>query len=357
MMGDVELRALDQIVLKNEDTFVDMSFTLPDIVQHVILCRSPVEIDILSGVVGKDIIRCLNAGDVKSAISYINQSNHDTQTSIIDKALSELHNNLTNLNIRYNATEHFIYNNEEQRLSILSKISEDRDNITEKIALMRNRIEESNICIICFNNPDNKCISKCCKNVYCFACITKWLMSHHNCPLCKEEISIQEDLYVVNPDDDNTTSRSMYSDVDCNGNYYDDMLPGDDEYTKKKNKFENLERIIRLRKPESRFLIFSDFEQSFNQMYKYLCKSGLTYAHIKGNSVDSTVAKYFGDKLQALLVNSRNYGSGLNLENTTDVILFHKFEDQLEKQIIGRAHRPGRTCALKIWYLLNENEM
>jgi len=92
-------------------------------------------------------------------------------------------------------------------------------------------------------------------------------------------------------------------------------------------------------------------------MIPYLDTCGLKYATIKGNSVNETIRKYRSDELDALLVNSRNYGSGLNLENTTDVILFHKFENQLEQQIIGRAQRPGRTSVLNVWYLLNENEM
>ena len=109
--------------------------------------------------------------------------------------------------------------------------------------------------------------------------------------------------------------------------------------------------------PWEKFLIFSDFEQSFGRMIPYLDTCGLKYATIKGNSVNETIRKYRSDELDALLVNSRNYGSGLNLENTTDVILFHKFENQLEQQIIGRAQRPGRTSVLNVWYLLNENEM
>ena len=168
-----------------------------------------------------------------------------------------------------------------------------------------------------------------------------------NCPLCKNHMSIEEDFYIVH-------EKSEHSNISL----LDIMktMPSDDNMTKKLNKFQNLERLINCRKSSSKFLIFSDFELSFHHMYEHLDNSGLRYAHIKGNSVNNNIEKYRGDELDALLVNSKNYGSGLNLENTTDLILFHKFEGQLEKQVIGRAQRPGRKTPLRIWYFVNDNE-
>jgi SNF2 family DNA or RNA helicase len=73
--------------------------------------------------------------------------------------------------------------------------------------------------------------------------------------------------------------------------------------------------------------------------------------------VANTVAAYKTRDLDVLLVNSNNYGSGLNLENTTDVVLFHKLDSEVEHQVVGRALRMGRTSPLNVWYLLYEHEM
>ena len=93
-------------------------------------------------------------------------------------------------------------------------------------------------------------------------------------------------------------------------------------------------------------------------MYPYLNKSGVQYSHLKGNQqqCNSLINRYKNEDLDVLLINSKHYGSGLNLENTTDVVLFHKFEDQIEKQVIGRAQRTGRKLPLTVWYFLNELE-
>ena len=52
----------------------------------------------------------------------------------------------------------------------------------------------------------------------------------------------------------------------------------------------------------------------------------------------------------------KNYGSGLNLENSTDLIIMHKMKPEYEEQVIGRAQRPGRKGVLNVWKILYENE-
>ncbi|MEW5315166.1 MAG: hypothetical protein WDW38_006613 [Sanguina aurantia] len=37
--------------------------------------------------------------------------------------------------------------------------------------------------------------------------------------------------------------------------------------------------------------------------------------------------------------------------------MFHALNTEIEKQVIGRAHRMGRTTDLRVWHLLHENEM
>ena len=127
---------------------------------------------------------------------------------------------------------------------------------------------------------------------------------------------------------------------------------------KELDKFNNLERVLNNRKSYSKFLIFSEFDHGFTSMYPYLERTGVSYCHLKGNQqlCNSIVNRYKNEDLDVLLINSKHYGSGLNLENTSDIILFHKFEDQIEKQVIGRAQRTGRKTPLKVWYFLNQLE-
>ena len=69
------------------------------------------------------------------------------------------------------------------------------------------------------------------------------------------------------------------------------------------------------------------------------------------------IQKYKNENVNVLLLNSRYFGSGLNLENTSDIIIIHKMAADIEMQIIGRAQRYGRTNELRIWKLYYKNEI
>lgn len=351
LMGCNELHSLDTIVLKNKDDFVDESLRLPIIHYTTIICANPIEVNILSGLVNVDIISALNAGDISTAYSFIDCTNFDSESNIIKKALTDLQNTNTNLQWKKTAIENTIYNSVTSKETALAKVNDDIEENNRKINMMTERIQTNDLCVICYSKPSHRSISKCCQNSYCLQCITTWLTFNKSCPLCKKESTIQNDFYIINNEDKKGKKTNKETD---NKNAL--LLPGQDEYTLSKTKFENLYRLLMNRKSSSKFLIFSDFEKSFERMYPFLDKTNIKYSHVKGNSVKNVIEKYRGDELDALLINSKHYGSGINLENTTDVILFHKFEDQLEKQVIGRAQRVGRKHPLNVWYFLNESE-
>ena len=56
------------------------------------------------------------------------------------------------------------------------------------------------------------------------------------------------------------------------------------------------------------------------------------------------------------MLNAVNYGSGLNLQSATDIIIYHELNNELETQVIGRAQRLGRKEGLNVYYLFHENE-
>jgi SNF2 family DNA or RNA helicase len=129
-----------------------------------------------------------------------------------------------------------------------------------------------------------------------------------------------------------------------------------------RGELQNLEAILRERcatPGASKVLLFSSFDNSFAAIGAMLTRLGVRHRFLKGNhfSVSLIEREYRDSTLDVLLVNTSNYGSGLNFENTTDVIMLHKFDTDIEKQVVGRAQRCGRTQPLNVWYLLYENEM
>ena len=131
------------------------------------------------------------------------------------------------------------------------------------------------------------------------------------------------------------------------------------KYTKK-TKLQFLEYYIRTKIYSNCKIIFcSNYIKIFNDMKKLLIKYNISHIELDDGNVDSiynSINNYKHGNINVLLLNSNLLGCGLNLESTTDILFLHKMDNDLEKQIIGRAQRPGRKEALNIWYIMHENE-
>ena len=333
------------LIIKNSEAYIESSLQLPELICHTIKCKTPFSINILNGIVDKNIIESLNAGDVNSAMSFINSNNKGTEDNIINLLLDKLAIQIKNLQIRLNMTNELVYDEENDRENDKSSLRNKINEIEKKMGMIKDRIITSNLCVICYDNIENKTVTKCCQNSFCFTCIHIWLSKKANCPMCKSLLDGKM-LYVIKNGTDDIIRE-------------EEIIP-ENEFHEKHDKFKNFKILLEKKKnSNAKILIFSGFDYTFNQIIPILNSVNIKYDYIKGNGdqIKSVVNKYKSDKIDVLLVNTRNYGTGMNLENTTDIIMFHKFDTQLEQQVIGRAYRLGRELPLNVYYLLHENEM
>jgi SNF2 family DNA or RNA helicase len=332
------------LVVKNSDAFVDASMRLPPLLQHMVECKTPAAIRILHGLVDKCVITSLNAGDVDTAIAYVSASNRQPQESIIQLMIDRYQRSLHNLDVRVQFVTNYQYECEQDRAAELERLQAKKGDVALRVKSIKERVMHSNVCPICLEPVAHKTIGRCCGNAYCFRCINMWINNRAVCPLCKELMGSQ-DLLVVQ---EHALPVPPAAVVPEHG-----TCPELD-------KLENMERILRLRLSDnSRVLVFSSYDNSFTHMQPILQRVGAAYRFLKGNAahVKAVTNQYRAGEVNVLLVNTRNYGSGLNLECTTDVVLTHKFDNDIERQVIGRAQRFGRTEQLNVWYLLHRNEM
>lgn len=125
------------------------------------------------------------------------------------------------------------------------------------------------------------------------------------------------------------------------------------------SKLDCLEKIIEILKSKTdlKLIIFSDNQTVFEEIECILNQCGLKSSQLNGGNIkniDDSIYSYKNEDTPVLLINSMLHGSGINFENTTDIIIVHK--STTEHQVIGRAQRPGRSTALNIHHLLYENE-
>jgi SNF2 family DNA or RNA helicase len=335
------------LVIKNKDAFVLSSINLPPTTTNMVLCRTPTSISLLHGVVDNAIIDSLNAGDLQGAIQHVSSDNKNTEEHIVTVILDKMMRQQKSLENRlqfYLDPPAGTFESEAERTAEIGRLQKRMEEVTRKMQSIRDRIANSDSCCICFDTIEHKTITPCCSNSYCFRCINMWLARKNMCPLCKRTL-VSRELFVVQ---DGVEPPSPGT-----------PLP-EDEVSEKFDKIKNLEIILKKRTANSKYLIFASYDNTFTHITSVLEKLGVQYSYLKGNHdvVRNIVRRYKtpGD-LPVLLVNVKNYGTGMNLENTTDIIMFHKFDTEIEKQVVGRANRMGRTEPLNVWYLLYENEM
>ncbi|QOI90256.1 hypothetical protein QKU58_gp075 [Pyramimonas orientalis virus] len=335
---------LSNIIVKNNSDFVLQSFALPNYVARYIECIDTIS-ELVNSITNNDnIINSVNAGDLETAISFLNKNNKGDEKHIINILKEDLEKNIINCRSAIEYNKSLIVDDVEQQRQKVAQLEEVEKTLVHKTTMLTDRIRNGDICSICFCNQENKTITKCCKNAFCFECICKWLKVQNKCPLCKADIdSIQNDLLLINGDDNATSVLEIPS-----------------KYLKPAKKIDTLRHLmnqITSGNKQRKVLIFSEYDKAFVNVAHILREADIKFGQLKGKSLRSNLDLYKNNKLDVLLVNSRSYGSGLNLENTTDIIMYHFFNNEIEQQVIGRAQRPGRTTVLNVWYLFNKGEV
>ena len=109
---------------------------------------------------------------------------------------------------------------------------------------------------------------------------------------------------------------------------------------------------------DQRFLVFSAHEASFKGLRELLSARGIRCELLQGSSnrVERLRSQFQDGTVRVLCMNARHVGAGINLEAATHVVLYHRMNVELEKQVIGRAVRFERSAELRVVHLVHEEE-
>lgn len=345
------------LVVRNSDAFVQQSMTVPPLEERIVRCRTPTAISVLNGLAANEVIERLNAGDVRSAVALLAPANRlASEDDVVAAVIESYAKQVRNLDLRIEYTQRCEYEAEEEREEDLQRLRGKRDEAEGRIGAIRERVRCCAMCLICHEEQiAQKTVVRCCQNAFCLGCISKWLATHPSCPMCKAGIGMR-DLLVV---DEGGSSAGGACAQDEGGSGSSSGAAGTSAPSQESDKPENLGRIMHGLPPDARVLIFSGYDQSFMPLTSMLDRLGMRHGLLKGNGaqIEATLRRFHAGELRVLLVNPRNYGSGLNMQCTTDIVMFHKFDDEISRQVIGRAQRFGRSAPLRVWHMLYENEL
>jgi hypothetical protein len=321
--------------------------------------ETPKYIDILYNYLPKNVINCLNASNIIDAVQLIG-CQYTTNKNLVDIIKKKMDADLQSYNQNLiQARQKLVYlttaknelKNKQDKIesdrielaSVRSKCSSAKKSIItindhiQKITsdivgieTKMNNVEKTN-CQICLESIKNLSLSPCCNSNFCLGCICKYLDENLNkCPICAQHIKPQQLISVVN------------SDVidECN------------------TKIGYLTNKI-LTNKDKRFLLFTDYENTFDSIINNFKRNDISFAKVSGSSshIEKVLKDFTDKKYQVLLLNAQYFGTGLNIQMADEIILYHRMTSDKETQIIGRAQRIGRETRLTVNYLCYNNEM
>ena len=309
------------MIIKNDLDFVKSSFNMTPTYYYDYDCFQPLY-RALVGLVNDNIKSMIEADNIEGAIEALGGTKTKNILELVkQKLLEELENIESKIRI-------YILRNESCKIE---EWNSKKRLINNKLLTIENRFESmiSGNCNICFEKLSNPIMEPSCNNLFCGRCILTWLQTKQNCPLCRQNIVVNQLIYM----DENKSIESKSE-------------------NHKLTKQEMIVKIIK-EKPDSKFIIFSSYDQTFDQIHLALADNNINFKLLKGSvqQIQRTINDYKSGDLQVLFLNSKFNGSGINLQETTDIILYHDMSEATKTQLIGRANRIGRTSPLHVHQL------
>jgi SNF2 family DNA or RNA helicase len=326
----------DVITIKNNNEYLKQSLNLPVVKRIVVDCYTPTELHILNEFIPNYVIQMINAGNTDDAIKALN-CNVDTKDNIYvvikNSIMDSIHNN--KLEIEVEEKKKLSGLKLEESLNKIKRLKKIILNSESRLKAIQTKIKDSDedICPVCMGDIEgDPVVLDCCGTSFCLECLAFSAKGKHNCIFCMTQIG-KKSIHVIKKNKNECKKKKSHT---------------------LKNKNDALLEIIAC--STGGVLVFANFFETFQKIQDVLKYNNITYEILKGNSIEKSLENFNKGKIKVLMLNALHFGAGLNLQSATDVVIYHRFTNEIEEQVIGRAQRPGRKTNLNVYYLIHENE-
>ena len=321
---DIEYNDFKLLFVKNNDNFVKKSYNIPIEIHQYHECYQAVT-NMLKSIINQNILDMVSAGNIEGAVKSLGGQKTDNIVEVVKQnkleKLQEIELKIQRYTRRNNTIHIEKWKKEKKRI----------ENQIEELDQRFKNILNSN-CTICLNQLNKPVMLSCCQNIFCGECIFEWLKKKNTCPLCRTHEQRNNIIYIKDKIDKKISSK------------------------KNNIKMSKQDKIIDIikNKKDGKFIIFSSYDETFCTIRYILEEHSISYAEVQGRvqTRHRKIKSFRNGKIQVIFLNSKNNGAGINLQEATDIILYHEMNDNLIKQIIGRANRIGRTKKLIVHHLI-----
>ena len=331
-------------VLRNRDDWIEKSLKRPRVIHQTVLCKAPVSARLLRGFVTPAAMEALHAGDVAGAMSALGLKGA-TKEGIVERVSASLRAEVVKAEKTLAFKREMDYSTPAAKAEGIKKAEERLATARSQLANLEARVAAAFgggvTCPICYEPPTTLTLTPCCRQAFCLACLCECVRAKPACPLCRVAIASPKELLVVG---DGETGD------DASGCIVEAAGPS--------TKADALLALLSGASESDRFLVFSAHEASFRGLRAILEARGIRCELLSGTAARvARLRREFKDgKVRVLCMNARHVGAGLNLEAASHVVLYHKMNLELEKQVIGRAVRFEREADLQVVHLTHEGE-
>lgn len=309
------------VIIKNSKDFIEKSYQLPGVIYEKYYCKNNV-LTTLKGSIDKNLYNMIEADNIQDVM---NQLGCKTTDNIIKVITQQKTQQIMNLDMDI---EYFIKKNNKKKVE---KYKEKKQNIIKQLGNIKLKLQQNkSICNICMDTIHKPILETNCNNFFCGKCILLWLEQKDSCPLCRSTIN-KENLIMY---ESNLETSTLIQE------------------SQTKTKLETIVSII-LSREKGSFIIFSQYKNTLENINKVLDRNNISYTTIKGTykQRQKQIDDYNNGIVSTMLLNSSTDGAGINLQKTTDIILYNQLSEDTKIQIIGRANRIGRKQQLYIHQL------
>ena len=307
------------LVVKCQESFLRASMDLEEPVARSILCAAPRGTHVLAGLLDERVQRALDTDDLDTALGFVRS--HGQESDIVAVLRAAWQATLDRAQVRLDDVRESQDPMDVDFRRHLTRIVESR---TAWIQTLASRMADDT-CAICYDACGaDSAILECCSARYCLTCAAKWITCRNTCPSCRTPASFSDNAHVIH-------SRPVRASP-----------------PKKTAVAVLVSKLIESRE-DCRILFCSENRNAFSSMAGVVLKG--TAACIM-----NTVQAFREGRFRVLCMADDCYCTGINIEFATDVILLHGMQPETERQMIGRAQRPGRTAPLRVWRTMHRGE-
>jgi len=327
------------LVLRNADAWIDISLQRPSIVHDSVICKAPANLGVLRDFISPAAMEALHAGDTAGALVALGLKAASKET-LVDRVTEGLRGDLVQAQKILAFKRDIEYSTAAAKAVAIQKAEEKVTRVQEQLVSLESRISAASsvVCPICYDVPNTTTLTPCCRQSFCLSCICECISAKPACPLCRVPITSPRALMVIGE----STEGSQEANEPA-------ALP---------TKGAALLKILSESTEDQRFLVFSAHEASFKGLRELLSARGIRCELLQGSAarVERLRSQFQDGTVRVLCMNARHVGSGINLEAATHIILYHRMNVELERQVIGRAVRFERASELRVVHLVHDEE-